>query len=43
VAAAALPASPSEGELKGVDVFVNWPSRKTDELAAAIGNWPATG
>jgi isocitrate dehydrogenase len=30
-------------ELKGIDVFVLWPSRKTDELAAAIGKLAGEG
>ena len=30
-------------ELKGVDVFVEWPSRKTDDLAAAIGKLGTNG
>jgi len=30
-------------ELKGIDVFVYWPSRKTDELAAAIGPLAGSG
>jgi isocitrate dehydrogenase len=30
-------------ELKGVDVFVEWPSRKTDELADAIGKLAGGG
>ncbi len=40
--AAAAPAVPAT-ELKGVDVFVEWPSRKTDELAAAIGKAAGDG
>jgi isocitrate dehydrogenase len=30
-------------ELKGIDVFVHWPSRKTDELAEAIGKLAGEG
>jgi isocitrate dehydrogenase len=30
-------------ELKGIDVFVYWPSRKTDELAEAIGKLTGEG
>src|SRR5262249_31169454 len=30
-------------ELKGIDVFVYWPSRKTDDLAAAIGKLASDG
>jgi isocitrate dehydrogenase len=45
--AAAPPAAAASAaavtELKGVDVFVEWPSRKTDELAAAMGKLAADG
>jgi len=30
-------------ELKGIDVFVHWPSRRTDELAGAIGKLAGEG
>jgi len=37
-AAAAGPSTSTvQMELKGIDLFVYWPSRKTDDLAAAIG------
>ena len=42
VAASAAAASVAT-ELKGVDVFVEWPSRQTDELAAAIGKLAGDG
>ena len=42
VAASAAAASVAT-ELKGVDVFVEWPSRKTDELADAIGKLAGGG
>jgi isocitrate dehydrogenase len=37
VAAAAAAGPGMQTELKGVDVFVEWPSRKTEDLASAIG------
>ena len=40
---ASVPAASVQTELKGVDVFVEWPSRKTDELAAAIGKVASDG
>jgi len=41
---AAAPAVASAAtELKGVDVFVEWPSRKTDDLAAAMGKLASNG
>jgi isocitrate dehydrogenase len=39
----ALTVSSAATEVKGVDVFVEWPSRKTDELAAAIGKVAGDG
>ena len=42
VAASAAAASVATA-LKGVDVFVEWPSRQTDELAAAIGKLAGDG
>ena len=36
-------ASSAQTELKGVDVFVYWPSRNTDELAAAVGKAAGDG
>jgi isocitrate dehydrogenase len=41
--AASAPAASAQTELKGVDVFVEWPSRKTDELATAIGKVAGDG
>jgi isocitrate dehydrogenase len=42
--AAAGPSTSTVGtELKGIDVFVYWPSRKTDDLAAAIGKLAGEG
>ena len=35
--AATPPAGAAQVELKGIDVFVDWPSRQTSDLAAAIG------
>jgi isocitrate dehydrogenase len=40
---AATAAASAATELKGVDVFVEWPSRQTDELAAAIGKASGDG
>ena len=40
-AAAAAPSAPME--LKGIDVFVYWPSRNPNELAAAAGKLAADG
>jgi isocitrate dehydrogenase len=47
-AASAPPAAAKAGaivktELKGIDVFVYWPSRKTDDLAAAVGKLAGAG
>jgi isocitrate dehydrogenase len=45
--AAAVPAAPAaavpEMKLKGIDVFVYWPSRNPDELAAAVGKLAGEG
>jgi len=41
-AASANSATPKT-ELKGIDVFVHWPSRNVSDLAAAIGNLAADG
>jgi isocitrate dehydrogenase len=41
--AASAAAASMATELKGVDVFVEWPSRKTDELADAIGKLAGGG
>jgi isocitrate dehydrogenase len=41
--AASAAAATAQTELKGVDVFVEWPSRKTDELAAAISKLAGDG
>src|SRR5262249_9709902 len=38
-----LKGSTAQTELKGIDVFVYWPSRKTDDLAAAIGKLASDG
>jgi len=35
--AAAPPANTAQMELKGIDLFVYWPSRRTGDLASAIG------
>jgi isocitrate dehydrogenase len=47
-AASAAPVASAAGasvatELKGIDVFVHWPSRKTDELAATVGKLAGEG
>jgi isocitrate dehydrogenase len=36
-------AAPVDVELKGMDVFVYWPSRNPDALAAAIGPYAGEG
>jgi isocitrate dehydrogenase len=36
-------AAPVDVELKGMDVFVYWPSRNPDALAAAIGKYAGEG
>jgi isocitrate dehydrogenase len=41
--AAALKAAPVDVELKGMDVFVYWPSRNPDALASAIGPYAGEG
>jgi isocitrate dehydrogenase len=43
VAPVALTVSTATTELKGVDIFVEWPSRKTNDLADAIGKLAADG
>ena len=43
LAAAATARAGVATELKGVDVFVEWPSRKTDDLAAAVSKLAAGG
>jgi isocitrate dehydrogenase len=42
-AAAGPSTSTVRTDLKGIDVFVYWPSRKTDDLAAAIGKLAGEG
>jgi isocitrate dehydrogenase len=42
-AVAAAPGAVAETKIAGVDVFVEWPSRKTDELAEAIGKLAGDG
>jgi isocitrate dehydrogenase len=47
-APAAAPVAAASGaavdvDLKGIDVFVEWPSRKTDELGAAMGKLAGEG
>jgi isocitrate dehydrogenase len=39
----ALPVPNPKTELKGVDIFVEWPSRKTNDLADAIGKLAGGG
>jgi isocitrate dehydrogenase len=41
--AAAAAANTVQMELKGVDVFVYWPSRNADDLAAAVGKLAGDG
>jgi isocitrate dehydrogenase len=36
-------ASTSETELRGIDVFVHWPSRSANDLAAAVGKFSGDG
>jgi isocitrate dehydrogenase len=43
VAVAARAASSTEMELKGIDLFVYWPSRNPNELAAAVGKLAGDG
>jgi isocitrate dehydrogenase len=43
VAAAAGAGATSKTDLKGIDVFVHWPSRDTDGLGAAIGKLAGPG
>ena len=40
---AAAAGASAQTELKGIDVFVYWPSRKTNDLAAAIGKLAGDG
>jgi isocitrate dehydrogenase len=40
---AASAAAPTEMELKGIDVFVFWPSRNANQLAAAVGKLSGDG
>lgn len=43
VAVAARAASSTDMELKGIDLFVYWPSRNPNELAAAVGKLAGDG
>jgi len=43
VAVAARAASSTDMELKGIDLFVYWPSRNPNELAAAVGKLAGEG